>query len=160
LAGWLTWTLLALIVTARGYAHLQHTLHRLPRLRLPRPLQGLSALVLGSLAASSTPHTAIPPARPAAYVTATPHAATRPTPPTAAQPLTTKLTTARHGNHRQPAIPGWARTWPAGFYVIADGDTLWDIAQRQEGNPLLWHDWYALNRGLPQHNGHALHDPD
>ena len=42
---------------------------------------------------------------------------------------------------------------------MVPGDNLWDIAQDELGDPQLWREIYALNRGRPQPGGRHLTDP-
>ena len=42
---------------------------------------------------------------------------------------------------------------------MVPGDNLWDIAQEELGDPQLWREIYALNRGRPQPDGRHLTDP-
>jgi putative peptide zinc metalloprotease protein len=45
-------------------------------------------------------------------------------------------------------------------YVVQPGDTLWDLAAQHLGNPLRYQELFALNRGVPQADGHTLVDPN
>ncbi|QRX95776.1 BTAD domain-containing putative transcriptional regulator [Streptomyces noursei] len=45
-------------------------------------------------------------------------------------------------------------------YTVAEGDTLWDIAEAHLGDALKWPRIYALNKDRLQHDGARLHDPD
>ncbi|MGH3739596.1 MAG: LysM peptidoglycan-binding domain-containing protein, partial [Micromonosporaceae bacterium] len=49
---------------------------------------------------------------------------------------------------------------PPATYQVRPGDTLWDIAERELGDPLRWPEIYKLNRGRPQPERGALRDPD
>lgn len=44
--------------------------------------------------------------------------------------------------------------------VVAPGDTLWDIAEAELGDPFAWSDVYEANTGVEQSDGQALRDPD
>jgi nucleoid-associated protein YgaU len=44
--------------------------------------------------------------------------------------------------------------------VVAPGDTLWDIAEAELGDPFAWSDVYDANTGVQQSDGQALRDPD
>ena len=86
LLGWLVWATLAVALLARAGRRVAVAVRRLPRLRLPGPLQGLSAAVLGTV----TVTTAASAAPAAAHATA----ATSPTvspPPTRAIPAAAAL---------------------------------------------------------------------
>ncbi|MDT0547715.1 BTAD domain-containing putative transcriptional regulator [Streptomyces lonegramiae] len=45
-------------------------------------------------------------------------------------------------------------------YTVADGDTLWAIAEAHLGDPLKWPRIYALNKTRVQSDGGRLSDPD
>lgn len=71
--------------------------------------------------------------------------------------------------------PGWELTIPhrageddasstadssAASVTVEPGDTLWDIADEQLGDPYRWPDVFEENEGRPQPDGRALTDPD
>lgn len=45
-------------------------------------------------------------------------------------------------------------------YTVKSGDTLWDIAQQQLGDPMLWSKIYQLSCTIRQSDGRLLADPD
>jgi LysM repeat protein len=45
-------------------------------------------------------------------------------------------------------------------YVVQPNDTLWSLAADHLGNPRLWPELFALNRGRPQPGGQTLVNPD
>ncbi|WP_436788885.1 LysM peptidoglycan-binding domain-containing protein [Yinghuangia sp. YIM S10712] len=45
-------------------------------------------------------------------------------------------------------------------YTVRPGDTLWDIAAEQLGDPIRWPQIYTLSRNLAQPDGGRLTDPD
>src|SRR5439155_8348006 len=107
-------------------------------------------------------HTTIRPAATQATTPIEPHrnACAQPpaTPP--AQPSPVAGATASHALSTS-AVAGWAHdAAPGGSHKVVKGDTLWDIADDELGDPLRWRDIYMLNRGRPQANGYALTDPD
>ena len=61
-----------------------------------------------------------------------------------------------------PVVPAPPSLQPAvtHVYVVQPGDTLWTLAARYLGNPLLYQELFALNRGLSQADGHTLIDPN
>ena len=56
--------------------------------------------------------------------------------------------------------PPSARSATTLVYVVQPGDTLWALAARRLGNPLRWHELFALNRGRHQGDGRAFVDPN
>src|SRR5205807_10409799 len=87
LLGWLAWATIAVVLLLRAARRLAGAVRRLPRLRLPGPIQGLSAAVLGTVsvttAATSGPAAAAHAAAATSPTTAPPH--TRPRPPLSPQ---------------------------------------------------------------------------
>lgn len=49
---------------------------------------------------------------------------------------------------------------PADGYVVRDGDTLWDIASRQLGDPHRYREIFELSRDTVQPDGDQMSDPD
>ncbi|WTW98221.1 LysM peptidoglycan-binding domain-containing protein [Streptomycetaceae bacterium NBC_01309] len=96
-------------------------------------------------------HDQAPPARPAAAVASLD--------PATAPPLSAPsgLVHAFADASRPPA-----RTGSAGYtsYTVRPGDTLWDIAAEQLGDPIRWPQIYALSRHLAQPGDAQLTNPD
>jgi putative peptide zinc metalloprotease protein len=58
-----------------------------------------------------------------------------------------------------PALPP-AQPAVTHVYVVQPGDTLWGLAARYLGNPLLYQELFALNKGIAESDGHTLVDPN
>jgi DNA-binding SARP family transcriptional activator len=58
--------------------------------------------------------------------------------------------------------PGWRLDVPdrPRTYRVREGDTLWDIAERELGDGRCWRDLYAINRGRVFSDGEQLEDSD
>jgi putative peptide zinc metalloprotease protein len=83
-------------------------------------------------------------------------------PPTATLPPTGTLppaTVAPPPSSAAQPVPS-AGTVAADVYVVQPGDTLWGLAARYLGNPLLYQELFALNRGIAESDGHTLVDPN
>jgi DNA-binding SARP family transcriptional activator len=160
--GWLVWAVLVCAVAADIGRHAAKALRALPRLRLPGPLQSLSATVLGTVAVTSSA-AAVGPAvhhatthlgHPdqvtptlAAYVSTGSRAAGRPV-VQVAMPVTS-------GSGAQPQ-PASASSQPA-LHTVRHGETLWGIARDRLGNPLRWPEIYQLNRARYDQQGRMRH---
>jgi DNA-binding SARP family transcriptional activator len=83
----------------------------------------------------------------------------RPREPAVALALVSDVTTAPRPPAINGVVPAVATPAPV-TYVVQRGDTLWGIAQRQLGDPLLWRNIYALNNNRPQPDGQVLTDPN
>src|SRR5207249_4053758 len=63
-----------------------------------------------------------------------------------------------------PPIPPSGAAMPATAtpktYVVQPRDDLWLLAERHLGNPMRYKELLALNVGIPQPDGRALHNPD
>ncbi|HKA83975.1 MAG TPA: LysM peptidoglycan-binding domain-containing protein [Acidimicrobiales bacterium] len=66
---------------------------------------------------------------------------------------------ADEGVARAGAAAG-ARLAAAPTYEVQRRDTLWDIAERQLGDPFRWQEIFRLNQGRVQPDGRCLTDPD
>jgi hypothetical protein len=47
----------------------------------------------------------------------------------------------------------------SGQYLVAAGETLWEIAERVLGNPLRWTEIWSLNQDLQMNDGRVFEDP-
>ncbi|RLK23829.1 transcriptional activator [Micromonospora sp. M71_S20] len=142
------WLLLSTAIFTHAYRALSHQLRWTAKVRLPGPIQSLTAALLGATAvttvAGATAH--------AAPVTTSGGdlPAAEPT-PTASTPPTRELT--------HPDPPRTTRAGPT--YTVNRGDSLCRIAERTLGDADRWPEIYALNRGthFPRVGG-TLRDPD
>lgn len=100
-------------------------------------------------AAAERPHA--PLGRPAAAV-----AALNPTPVLPALAPPAEVREPRDA----PRAPAWATSGTYTSYTVQPGDTLWDIAAAELGDPIRWPQIYALSRNLAQPDGGRLTDPD
>ncbi|MFI7523780.1 BTAD domain-containing putative transcriptional regulator [Micromonospora globbae] len=153
IGAWLLWGLVVAAVTVRVYARAARLLRSLPTVRVPGPLQGLTAALLGatavSTAAAATPAQAGAPAGTAVEDT---HSAGPSGPGATADG---ELAAARTDPSRQVADA------PRTTYTVRRGDTLSSIAQGCLGDADRWPEIFALNRGtrFPGVGG-VLRDPD
>ncbi|SDZ64990.1 transcriptional activator domain-containing protein [Asanoa ishikariensis] len=69
---------------------------------------------------------------------------------------------AAHSNHLPPAHANALTPIAVNRdrVTVRRGDTLWDIAGSELGDPRRWPEVFDLNKGKRQANGYALHDPD
>jgi DNA-binding SARP family transcriptional activator len=152
-AAWTLWGLITVSLAAVYTCRLRPT-RWAPILRLlPGPLQTAAAALLGTAAVTALTST-LTPAAAGSYVTdhqpgdVVAHDAERPISGSAAHDTAT--------TQRPDPTPSTARP----SHRVSRGDTLWDIADADLGNPQRWHDIYTLNRGHGQADGYALSDPD
>ncbi|MFG1892253.1 BTAD domain-containing putative transcriptional regulator [Micromonospora sp. NPDC049051] len=131
------WLLLATSMLTRAYARLAHTLRWLPALRLPGPLQGLTAALLGATAVSSAAAATPAAAAPAA---GTSHDTDQHT----TRPSTTSLPSLEVNADRTLTLMAAGREYT---YTVERGDTLSEIAEQWLGDASRWPDIFALNRG-------------
>lgn len=61
---------------------------------------------------------------------------------------------------RVPAIADTQAGRPAGKYVVKEGDTLWDIADHELGDPERYREIFAASTHIEQPDGGRLTDPD
>jgi DNA-binding SARP family transcriptional activator len=162
--GWVGWAILVYAILTDVGRWAARICRRLPRMRLPGPLQSMSAAILGAVAVSSagTAASAAPPAvhvgltqpttadHPGPY-RAAPVAPTRFRPAGASSPLTT---------HRSatPRVRVLVRAGNQHYtYTVHRGDTLWHIAAQWLGNPTRWPEIYHLNQSRYDQHGRMRH---
>ncbi|MGW5557074.1 BTAD domain-containing putative transcriptional regulator [Micromonospora sp. NPDC003944] len=184
LGAWLLWLLLAVAIAEHIHQYLADRLRWHVVLHLPRPLQTLTAVLLGSTAVttmaalpaaadSTTAMDAEPsPDAPSSVGEGrpTPDALGAPPAPASRLPhgetlgtlpaLTVSVRSAAPPALRQDAGANMARSTPGGTCRVVAADTLWDLAAKHLGDPKRWQEIYTLNRGHKQANGYALTDPD
>ncbi|SCL17713.1 BTAD domain-containing putative transcriptional regulator [Micromonospora inyonensis] len=142
-AAWLVWALLATAVAVRVYTWTTRLAGWLPPIHLPRPLQGLTAAILGASAITTSGLAAQAASAPA---TATLH---EPAPHGASTTVdTTTRPVDRSGVDRNPT------------HTVRRGESLSTIAQHRLGDRDRWDDIFTLNRGTRFPVGGALTDPD
>jgi len=153
LLAWAMWAVLLAVVLASAYARIARLCRRLPDLRLPGPLQGLSAAMLGTVAVGTSVAAVSPPAAAHAAVTTetTPHPA-RPH-PTADQHPTRPVAPAP----RLPAAADLPADQPRHTVTVTRGDTLWDLAGAWLGDHTRWPEIYQLNRDRYDQHGRMRH---
>ncbi|WP_433495418.1 BTAD domain-containing putative transcriptional regulator [Micromonospora sp. CA-248089] len=138
------WLLLATAVLTHACASLARRLGRAPVLRLPGPVQGLTAALLGATAVTTAT---------GAVAHATP-ATTTSDEPAAAGQVTASPASHRPTASHQPAAP-------PSTYTVRRGDSLCGIAARTLGDADRWPEIFVLNRGARfPHVGGALRNPD
>ncbi|MFD6635165.1 BTAD domain-containing putative transcriptional regulator [Micromonospora chalcea] len=138
------WLLLATAVLTHAFAALARRLRRAPALRLPGPVQGLTAALLGATAVTTA-------------TGAVAHAT--PAPTTSDEPAAAGQAPASPASHRPAASHQPAAPPPT--YTVRRGDSLCEIAARTLGDADRWPEIFALNRGARfPHVGGALRDPD
>ncbi|RKF22864.1 LysM peptidoglycan-binding domain-containing protein [Micromonospora globbae] len=153
IAAWLLWGLVAAAVTVRVYARAARVLRWLPTVRVPGPLQGLTAAVLGATAVSTAAGAA--PAQAGALTGIAVEETHRPGLSGPGATAGGDLAAARAVSFRHDADA--ERT----TYTVRRGDTLSSIAQGCLGDADRWPEIFALNRGarFPDVGG-VLRDPD
>ncbi|MET9303694.1 BTAD domain-containing putative transcriptional regulator [Micromonospora aurantiaca] len=138
------WLLLATAVLTHAYAALARRLGRAPVLRLPGPVQGLTAALLGATAVTTAT---------GALAHAAPATTTSDEPAAAGQAIASRASHRPAASH-QPAAP-------PPTYTVRRGDSLCEIAARTLGDAERWPEIFALNRGARfPHVGGALRNPD
>ncbi|SCF42745.1 LysM domain-containing protein [Micromonospora matsumotoense] len=145
-AGWALWALLAITLLTHLSDRAGRRLHRLAGLRLPGPLQGLTAALLGATAVTA----AASGATPAVLVAADSPANPSPPPLTGdhgTRPATPTVGPDGGGTERRPTV------------VVRRGDSLSAIAARRLDDADRWREIYSLNRGARFTTG-SLTDPD
>ncbi|MGI5525833.1 BTAD domain-containing putative transcriptional regulator [Micromonospora sp. CA-259024] len=184
IGAWLLWLLLAFAITDHTHQYLADRLRWHTVLHLPRPLQTLAAVLLGTTAvttvaalpAAAHNTTAMdaepPPDAPSSVGEGPLNLDTVDAPPAPASRVprggtlgtlpapTISVRSAAPPTLRQDAGANVARSAPGGTCRVVAADTLWDLAAKHLGDPKRWREIYTLNRGHKQANGYALTDPD
>jgi hypothetical protein len=146
LVAWAMWTVLLATALTAAHRRIARMCRHLPDLRLPGPLQGMSAAMLGTVAVSTAGAGATPAAAHAAIAVAVDTAeVARPvltsqpgtvTPVSAAPAVATvgpdRLITVQAGGHHYTV-------------TVQPGDTLWDLSGAWLGDPHRWTEIYQLN---------------
>ncbi|MEV4813862.1 BTAD domain-containing putative transcriptional regulator [Micromonospora avicenniae] len=142
------WLLLATAVLMRAYTALARRLRATPAFRLPGPVQGLAAALLGTTAVTTVAGAAAHAGPPAAAATVDGDAQASEARSTA---------TAQSDRERQET----RSTGQPSVYTVERGDSLSKIAKRQLGDADRWPEIFALNRGhrFPDVGG-RLRDPN
>jgi len=161
LTGWLIWAAILAVLAARIGRRLAQLLRHLPQLRMPGPLQSLSAAVLGTVAVTTAASSAAPAAAHATATTSDPWLS-----PAAHALILSNSTPDRVSGHQHtPAVPSAANRQHLGSssqllaYPVAQGDWLGYIAERFLGDFDRYHDIRDLNPDLiPDRSG--PHGPD
>ncbi|MEU8182054.1 BTAD domain-containing putative transcriptional regulator [Micromonospora sp. NPDC049047] len=181
---WLLWLLLVTAIAEHTHQHLADRLRWHVVLHLPRPLQTLTAVLLGTTAvttvaalpAAADNTTAMdvepPPDAPSSVAERRLTLDTLDAPPAPASrvpggetletptALTVSVRSTPPPAFRQEAGANVTRAAPGGTCRVVAADTLWDLAAKHLGDPTRWREIYTLNRGHKQANGYALTDPD
>ncbi|TDC44626.1 LysM peptidoglycan-binding domain-containing protein, partial [Micromonospora sp. KC207] len=147
-AGWALWALLATTVLTHLHHRAGHRPRRLGQLRLPGPVQGLTAALLGATAVT----TGASGTAPALAVTAA-DLADNPTPP-AGNADSSPRPTGASDDRDDTGTAVKPRT-----VTVRRGDTLSGIAARRLDDADRWREIYSLNRGTRFTTG-SLTDPD
>jgi DNA-binding SARP family transcriptional activator len=74
----------------------------------------------------------------------------------------TSASAATSAGSPAPTTPGTTATakMNAAVHIVAEGDSLWDIAEHHLGDPRRWKEIYELNRHRVQPDGDVLIDPE
>lgn len=164
--GWTVWVVLLCAVVRDLVRWAAAVTRRLPHLRLPGPVQSLSATVLGAVAVSSATAGSVHAvhSRPASADTGPLlrlGADSRPETPVidlweavSARPIAAgdpvageTLVDTPWPVPAQQALPALVRVADQHYtYTVKRGDTLWNIAEDWLGNPLRWQEIYHLNQ--------------
>ncbi|WP_433688020.1 BTAD domain-containing putative transcriptional regulator [Micromonospora carbonacea] len=147
-AGWVLWALLGAAVLTHLHHWAGHRLRRLGQLRLPGPMQGLTAALLGATAVTAgasgtTPALAVT----AADLPDNPM-------PSAANADSSPRTIGASADRDGAGTAAKQRT-----VTVRRGDTLSGIAARRLDDADRWREIYSLNRGTRFTTG-SLTDPD
>ncbi|MET7752703.1 BTAD domain-containing putative transcriptional regulator [Micromonospora sp. NPDC005367] len=142
------WLLLATAVLMRAYAALARRLRATPTFRLPGPVQGLAAALLGTTAVTTVAGAVAHAGPPAAAATVDGDA----------QASEARSTATAHSDRERQETRS---TGQPSVYTVERGDSLSKIAKRQLGDADRWPEIFALNRGhrFPDVGG-RLRDPN
>ncbi|SCL20363.1 transcriptional activator domain-containing protein [Micromonospora pallida] len=140
-AAWLVWALLATAVAVRLYVAATRLTRWLPPIHLPRPLQGLTAAVLGASAITTSGVAA--------------HAAPAPATATLHDPAPDAARSASDTRAGDRTVADGSPT-----HKVRRGESLSTIAAHRLGDRDRWDDIFALNRGTRFPTGGTLTDPD
>lgn len=153
--GWVCWAALTMAIAAEIVAILRGIpVPRLPGLAAPQRMAGALIGAVALLAPTTGTSSTLPSVHPAVSTMATVAASA---PAMAAVPGTTIAST------RPPAAKQATTADTEHAYAVITvhrHDTLWGLAERHLGAGERWPEIYRLNRGHPQPDGRALHDPD
>ncbi|MEV0392139.1 BTAD domain-containing putative transcriptional regulator [Polymorphospora rubra] len=142
---WLLWALVVAVAVARVTTRLSSRRRWLARVRLPAPVQGLAAALLGAAAVSSASPALAHPTTPVAVTDTHPDQAREARPTTVAGGSTTTRTEQA------------GTTVESGQVTVRRGDTLWKIADTRLDDPTRWREIYRLNADqYPLRGGHHL----
>jgi nucleoid-associated protein YgaU/DNA-binding SARP family transcriptional activator len=153
--GWVCWAASTMAIAAEIVAILRGIpVPRLPGLAAPQRMAGALIGAIALLAPTTGTSSTLPSAHPAVSTMATvatcAHA-------TAAVPGTTIDSTQPH-NAKQATTAEVEHSYRV--ITVHLHDTLWGLAEQHLGAGERWPEIYRLNRGHPQPDGRALHDPD
>ncbi|MEU5552126.1 BTAD domain-containing putative transcriptional regulator [Micromonospora sp. NPDC047793] len=178
---WLLWTFLVAAITDHVYRHLTARVRWRLQLRLPGPLQALSAALMGTTAVTTAALPATAQDRTttdAERSPVTPRGADEETPanmaqtqePQAVVATLSKTPDTSTANVRPAVSPTRDRDSidavrshhgaPEMTVRVVTGDNLWGLAAEHLGHAGRWQEIYKLNRGHRQTNGYSLTDPD
>ena len=152
---WIAWACFALSALVEAVARARG--RPAPRLPVIAPMQGVAAALIGAAVLSALPfphgpRPAPPPSRPASATAAAPP----PRPGGAPAALTAAMTLPATSRAASALI---VHEQPYRAYTVAEGDNLWDLAERFLQDGERWPEIYTLNQGRPQPDGGALTTP-
>lgn len=165
---WAGWLSFAASVAVEGTAQVRG--RAAPRLRAAGPAQALAARLVAvvALSMSGSSLALLPAALPQPAAAAAVRLDLPPATTTAAS-VPAGTDTVGHPPDDAPrhdrSLGATGRPSPSHkLYQVAPAraghrDSLWSIAEQHLGDPLRWHEIFALNRDRPQTDGHALTDP-
>lgn len=149
---WVAWAFLALSLLLEIVSAIRDIpTPRLPGLSLPQGFaRGLVAVAAGLFIVAPS------------VATAADASATTPVPSEIAttQQYVSPSAAAVETPEATPAVQSTETAERTVVYQVKDGDTLWSIAEEHLGDGARYPEIVEINRGVPQPDGHALHDPD